>query len=217
MRMLDLFCGDGLTAWGYWRSGRFHEIVGMDIDKRHERKYAFDFICSDALQCDYNFLMDFDFIHASPPCQAYSTATPDKSKHPKLILPIHVMLYAAGVPYVIENVEGSSRELRPNIVMDGNYFGLPIERRRYFHASTLVAARFLSNRPGSNMIVEPVSNVRIHTSANRKTVIQAMGLEELISSASLRKISVDGMLQGVPPIMTKTLAELIFPHKAMIG
>src|SRR5215207_8218785 len=117
-RLLSLFCGGGLACWGYWRSGRFSEIVGVDIAD-HSAAYAFDFIQADALALDYDFLLDFDAIHASPPCQAYSTLTPEQYKpnHPRLIEPTRQMLEAVGVPFVIENVPGSVRELRPNLAM----------------------------------------------------------------------------------------------------
>jgi len=50
MRLLDLCCGAGLAAWGYWRSGAFSEVVGVDINPM---PYPFDFICGDALTLDY--------------------------------------------------------------------------------------------------------------------------------------------------------------------
>jgi len=240
MRMLDLFCGDGLAAWGYWQSGRFGEIVGIDTQGRHKRSYPFDFICKNALDLDYNFLLDFDFIHASPPCQAYSKATPDQSKHQRLILPTIQMLEAAGRPYVVENVEGSSQELRPNIVMAGQYFGLPIERRRYFRVPTLDAARLLrqipdykisarhsskisarhsskiSGQAAANVNIAIGANVHIHESLPRADIIRAMGLDVMPRSV-LQKIPVSGMKQGIPPAMTKWLAEAMFSQKFLIG
>lgn len=208
MRMLDLFCCQGVGAWGYWLSGRFSEIVGVDIYDRRSH-YSFDFVQADALTLTYDFLMDFDFIHASPPCQGYSSATPDQSKHMRLVAATHLMLYATGKPYVIENVEGSSKELRPNLVMDGHSVGLPSERRRYFHVSTLLTpGRFLS----------PGQSINVHGSdfISRCQVIKALGLHE-ISARRLSNITRYGMEQGIPPAMTKKIAEMIFPDKFMIG
>lgn len=71
-KLLDLFCGEGLAAWGYWLSGRFSHIVGVDINLQMRSRYSFDFIEGDVLSLDYEFLSKFDFVHASPPCQAYS-------------------------------------------------------------------------------------------------------------------------------------------------
>ena len=75
MILLDLYCGTGVGAWGYWRSGRFSQIVGVDTDDEKLAGYSFDKINANALSLDYDFLAQFDFIHASPPCQAYSKMT----------------------------------------------------------------------------------------------------------------------------------------------
>jgi len=130
MRLLDLFCCEGLGAWGYWLSGRFSEIVGVDVNNDRRSSYSFDFINADALTLDYDFLMSFDFIHASPPCQGYSNRTPDKSKHMRLIAATKLMLEAAGKPYVIENVP--TAPVRPDIVLHGWMFGLNVMRKRHF-------------------------------------------------------------------------------------
>lgn len=209
MRMLDLFCCEGVGAWGYWLSGRFSEIVGVDKDGDRRLSYSFDFIQADALSLDYEFLMSFDFIHASPPCQGYSNCTPDQSKHMRLVAATHLMLHAAGKPYVIENVEGSSKELRPNLVMDGHYFGLPSERRRYFHVSTLTAGSRLM-RAGETI------NVHGWGYTSRAEIIEALGLHE-INARRLSNITRYGMKQGIPPAMTRKIAELMFSDKFMIG
>lgn len=208
MRLLDLYCGEGLAAWGYWLSGRFSEIIGVDIDPNVSTRYSFDFVCADALRLDYEFLLSFDFVHASPPCQAYSKITPDRSRHPRLIAATHLMLAAAGMPYVIENVEGSSRELRPNLVMNGAAFGLPSDRRRYFHVTGL--------RP-TRKLMKVSSGIHVHGgSIRRSETIRAMGLE-CIPEKRISCLSQDGMEQGVPPVMTRWIAEQLFPNKAMIA
>lgn len=209
MRMLDLFCGEGLGAWGYWNSGRFSEIVGVDKSDDRRSSYSFDFIRADALTLDYDFLMDFDFIHASPPCQAYSYQTRDKTKHERLITGTRLMLEASGVPFCIENVEGAIKELRPNLVMDGHYFGLPSERRRYFYVSTLEAAQRLI-KPGLSI------NVHDRDYTSRKDIITALGLDE-INTRRLSHISRWGMKQGIAPVMTRHIANLMFPNKFLIG
>jgi len=210
-RMLDLFCGEGLAGWGYWLSGRFSEIVGVDMNPKMADRYAFDFIQGDALKLDYEFLSQFDFIHASPPCQAYSKATPNTARknHVRLIAASHLMLVASGKPYVIENVEGSSKDLRPNIVLNGHTLGLKIDRRRYFHASIL-------EQPIRKIMRSSHVSHKVHNSMNRTSVIEAMGLR-VINPNALRKMTVDGMLQGVPPAMTTFISSGLFAHKVMIG
>lgn len=211
MRLLDLYCGEGLAAWGYWLSARFSEIVGVDLNPNMSTRYAFDFICGDALALDYDFLLQFDFIHASPPCQGYSKATPKKyrANHMRLIAATHLMLHAAGKPYVIENVEGSGQELKPNLVMNGHAFGLPMERRRYFHVSLL-------KKPQRKISSGHVSHHLHGDPVRRDEVIRVMGLN-VISPHRLKVMTKDGMLQGIPPAMTKYIAETVIPDVYRVG
>ena len=67
-RLLDLFCCAGGAAMGYHRAG--FEVIGVDIDP--QPNFPFEFIQSDALALDPDWVASFDVIHASPPCQSYS-------------------------------------------------------------------------------------------------------------------------------------------------
>jgi DNA (cytosine-5)-methyltransferase 1 len=222
MRMLDLYCGEGLAAWGYWRSGRFHTIVGIDNNPIMRSRYSFDFLCGDALALDYEFLSQFDFVHASPPCQAYSKMTPDRSKHPRLIAATHLMLVAAGKPYVIENVEGSGQELKPNLRLYGRDVGLNMDRPRYFHISGLPGDHQMSIDEKINLStgakVNVSSAVHIHGGqyVSRDKLIEVFGLDT-IPLARRRLLTRDGIEQGIPPAFTQLIAEMIFSEKALIA
>lgn len=131
MRLLDLFCGAGGAAMGYSRAG-FTEIVG--VDNRPQKHYPFTFIQADALEYVAEHRMEFDAIHASPPCQAYSVLRTFAGKHPKLIGAVRDSLLSTGLPWVIENVPGSP-VLKP-ITLCGTMFGeLGVKRHRLFEAS----------------------------------------------------------------------------------
>lgn len=149
MKMLDLCCGGGLAAAGYWLSGCFTEIVGVDVLDMGDR-YPYDFIQGDAFALDYDFLSQFDFIHASPPCQAYSQLTPEwaRDRHARLIPNAHRMLKASGLPHVIENVGGSLKDLRPTLRLSGFDVGLPMQRYRYFHVYETSSWNSLNELPG---------------------------------------------------------------------
>ena len=83
-------------------------------------------------------LEDFDAVHASPPCQAYSSATPaaNRDKHPDLVAAVRDLLQATGLPYVIENVVGAP--LQTGFILCGSMFGLKVRRHRLFESSVLI-------------------------------------------------------------------------------
>ena len=132
LKALDLFCGAGGAARGLQMAG-FH-VTGIDI--RPQPRYAGDlFIQADALRPPVR-LADFDFVWASPPCQAHSLGAVWRGtagSHPDLIAATRDMLAAAGVPSVIENVPRAP--LRRDLVLRGEMFGLKVCRERVFELS----------------------------------------------------------------------------------
>lgn len=124
-RLLDLFCGAGGASMGYHRAG--FEVVGVDINP--QKDYPFEFIQSDAM----TFPLDgFDVIHASPPCQAFTRAQRIMNrKHVNLIPQAREALDRAGVPWVIENVEGSPL-ISPVMLCGAMFEGLATYRHRLF-------------------------------------------------------------------------------------
>lgn len=139
MRLLDLFCGAGGAAMGYYRAG-FTDIVG--VDHKPQKRYPFEFVQADALEYVAEYGSEFDLIHASPPCQRFSVATPmtHRTKHPDLIAPTREAILAIGRPFIIENVPGARRELKgPLVMLCGSMFGLAIRRHRYFEVSPSLA------------------------------------------------------------------------------
>jgi len=137
-RLLDLFCGAGGAAMGYYRAG--FEVVGVDIEP--QKNYPFEFIQADAMRLPFRVLgRRFDAIHASPPCQAYSTVTPDRKAHPDLYGLTRNLLKISGLPYVIENVIGAPYS--HGVMLCGSMFGLAengewIQRHRNFETSWLI-------------------------------------------------------------------------------
>lgn len=103
--LLDTFCGVGGAAHGYWRAG--FDVVGVDI--RPQPDYPYRFIQGDAVEYLKAHGHEYDAIHASPPCQGYSSVRSftDVSKYPTLVEPVRDALVATGLPWVIENVVGA--------------------------------------------------------------------------------------------------------------
>lgn len=132
-RLLDLFCGAGGAAMGYHQAG--FAVVGVDhVAQAH---YPFPFIQEDALTFLAHYGDAYEVIHASPPCQGYSTCTPPpyRARHPRLLPVVRDALQATGKPYVIENVAGARKDMQQPFFLCGSMLGLPLWRHRYFETN----------------------------------------------------------------------------------
>jgi DNA (cytosine-5)-methyltransferase 1 len=119
---------------GYSRAG-FDEIVGVDIEPQPD--YPFEFIQLDLTVDDLPYYPYPDLVHASPPCQRFSTATLDGSRHPDLIGMTRSLLEEYDRPYVIENVPAAP--IRKDLMLCGSMFGLQVQRHRHFELTFPVA------------------------------------------------------------------------------
>lgn len=126
---LDLFCGAGGASMGLHRAG--FEVVGVDV--RRQKRYPFRFVQADALRPPLD-LRGFPFVWASPPCQHYTKTFRGqehlRARHPDLVDATRQLLAASGALTCIENVPGAP--LRPDLVLTGAQFDLPIVRDRTF-------------------------------------------------------------------------------------
>jgi DNA (cytosine-5)-methyltransferase 1 len=128
---------------GYHRAG--FEVVGVDI--KPQPRYPFEFHQADARTFDF---AGFDFIHASPPCQAYSDMKymPTAREHDALIPEVRARLIDSGLPWIMENVEGAPLEVGPpslfwstsGVTLCGSMFNLEtsefeLRRHRLFESS----------------------------------------------------------------------------------
>jgi hypothetical protein len=134
MKILDLFSGIGGSAIGIHKAFPDAEIVGIDIND-YTNQYPFEFIQCDITKIRIEFINQFDFIWASPPCHHYSFSTRkavniEKKEYPDLIGFTRDLLLQTKKPFIIENVIGSP--LINPIILYGDMFGLPIKRPRKF-------------------------------------------------------------------------------------
>lgn len=128
---LDLYCCQGGASQGLAAAG--FQVVGVDIVP--QPNYPFPFIRADAIT---TLPAGFDFVWASPPCQAHTLAQRIQGReHPDLIEPTRAMLRASGIPYVIENVVGAP--LQDPITLCGAMFNLLTYRHRLFECSFPIA------------------------------------------------------------------------------
>lgn len=147
---------------GYHRAG--FDVCGVDIEPK--RRYPFAFHMGDAVsvmaallagqtipftQPDGSVerfeLSDFDAIHASPPCQGYSSMrhAPGAKGAPLMIDAVRDVLQASRRPWIIENVEEAAWAMRSPLTLCGSMFGLGsqgcrLQRHRLFESNTPLSA-----------------------------------------------------------------------------
>lgn len=130
----DLFCGGGGAAQGMIEAG--FKVVGVDNNRRNGKHYPGLFVHGDAFAPPFD-LAFFDLVWASPPCQRYSSMTPQLGRgvdhHPDTIPPTRKLL--KGHPFtILENVPRAP--IRRDVVLTGPMVGLPkIFRERWFECS----------------------------------------------------------------------------------
>jgi DNA (cytosine-5)-methyltransferase 1 len=129
----DLFCCEGGVSTGLIAAG--FDVTGFDI--KPQPRYPYRFVQADALDVD---LSPFEFVWASPPCQAYTRARPHTTRElaPRMVEAVREKLEKWGGPYVIENVPGAP--IRPDLKLHGAMFGLPMHRDRWFESNVMLLA-----------------------------------------------------------------------------
>ncbi len=207
-RLLDLFCGAGGAAVGYSRAG--FEVVGVDLAPQPH--YPFEFIQADALIVlgalnDGAYYEErIDAIHASPPCQLWSSTTPDRSEHVDLITPLRPLLEATGLPYVIENVPGAP--LVNPVVLCGSSFGLKVRRHRLFETNwPLLVPPCSHGQQG-----QPVGVYGEGSSKGQKRGRKADNEAEVLAVMEMPWADRAGATQAIPPAYTELIGHQLMSH-----
>ncbi|MBT2415738.1 DNA cytosine methyltransferase [Streptomyces sp. ISL-12] len=138
VRVLDAFSCIGGATKGIQRAIPGVHVTGVDIQAQPD--YCGDaFHQGDAIEFIRAHGHEFDFVHASPPCQGEGAPTKGTNRarnaaigrtYPRLIAPTRAALEATGRPWVMENVAGS--EVRKDLRLCGEMFGLAVIMHRYF-------------------------------------------------------------------------------------
>ncbi len=200
LKALDLFCCAGGASMGLHLAG--FDVVGVDIEK--QRHYPFPFFRADALTFP---LSGFDFIWASPPCQAHTLCQRiQKNDHPELIAPIRKRLIASGLPWCIENVVGAP--LVDPIELCGAMFGLRTYRHRLFECSFPIDApahprhvapvRKMGRPPRDGEFIHVVGNF-----SNVKLAREAMGIDWMPR---------DKLREAIPPAYAEYIGRAAISH-----
>lgn len=215
MRILDLFSGAGGAGWGYHLAG--FDVVGVDIEP-HDYP-AGEFIQGDALTIldDLAFLDTFDAVHASPPCQGYTTMS---AKHPKaqaewpqLIGPVREKLKAWGGVYVIENVVGARREMHDPVKLSGGYFGLGVDRPRLFESNApMVAAPHEKPKAIVGVYGRHHDGRLLWRRTDGTELRAARTLEEGRIAMGIDWMSWEDLTEAIPPVYTYFLGKQLIEY-----
>jgi DNA (cytosine-5)-methyltransferase 1 len=204
-RLLDLFCGAGGAAMGYHRAG--WDVVGVDLVEQPH--YPFTFHQADATTYP---LEGFDAIHASPPCQAYSTqGNRARLPAPDLLAATIARLAAHGAPYVVENVVGASR-LMPNAFrLSGAMFGLRVHRQRLFVSNVLILTPPPTRPPGDAVGVygRVPDGRRVRNRRARPPQHAAAGLDDARDAMGMDWADWHGTKEAIPPAYTEYIGRFL--------
>lgn len=186
--------------------------------------YPFPHSRADALGllADVEYLNTFAAVHASPPCQAYTTMSNRwrgrggaADAWARTIGHVREALDASGLPYIIENVVGARREMRSPILLRGGMFGLGVDRPRLFESNVEFTPPPLRAR-----VVNPVG-VYGKAPDGRRLYTRADGSEQRAASSVAEAaaalggcgwMSWDGVRECVPPAYTEYLGRELLLH-----
>lgn len=154
---------------------------------------------------------DFDAIHASPPCQAYS-----RLRHlPWLkdrvywdsIPPTRKLLENSGLPWVMENVEDAPLG---GIVLCGQSFGLTVFRHRRFESSICLFSPSHEKHIGIIASGSASMGKRYASShvgvkeISRKSIAGHMtGVKEAAKAMGVEWMKSSEIAQAIPPVYTE--------------
>ncbi len=210
MRLLDLFCGAGGAGMGYADAG--FEVVGVDIAPQPH--YPFTFHQADALTWNpWRWYRDFDAIHASPPCQAYTTMN---NRHGSSSLPLidaaREVLTSTGLPWIIENVAGALAHMRSPIELTGEMFGLRVHRPRLFESNVMLLAPARPPRQADPVAVYGKNDQRRLWTRKDGSELRCANLEDASKAMGIDWMTWDELREAIPPAYTEHVGRQLLDH-----
>jgi DNA (cytosine-5)-methyltransferase 1 len=210
--LLDLFCCAGGASEGYRRAG--FDVTGVDIEPQPNNPHRF--IRADAIEYLESHGHEYDAIHASPPCQGYSTlrALHHGKEYPMLIEPVRELLKKIGKPFVIENVATAPLQRfsdlfgNHGVVLCGSMFGLGVDRgylrrHRIFETSFRVTQPDCKHRGRAVGVYGHGGNSKKHRMLSRMEAAAAMNIDWM---------SLYEMCQAIPPDYTAYVGRYLLNH-----
>ena len=222
-KLLDLFCGAGGAAMGYYQAG--FDVVGVDINP--QKHFPFEFI-----QADWEEPLSFlpglweregipYAVHASPPCQHFSSMTKRwgrEDEHPDLIEDVQIalrMLSDEGdaIPYVIENVPAAP--LDDPVTLCGSMFGLgsqgyQLQRHRIFESNVFFFPPAMCAHQGQPLPVYGHAGGR-----SKRDGLKFPGTDAWREGMGIDWMTGKELAESIPPAFTKYIGEHLM--RAMIN
>lgn len=182
------------------------EVTGWDLQEK--LNYPFKRHTGDALAAD---LKGFDFVWASPPCQAHSLLKHVTGKvYEDFIDRTRKKLQAWGGPYIIENV--MQAPLVNPIMLCGSSFGLKVRRHRIFESNVQLETRPCRHAEQGPPIDVSGTGSFQYSERKKKTggkCRKPKGVEEARRIMSMPWASRREISQAIPPVYAKFLGRQI--------
>ncbi len=221
-RLLDLFCGAGGAGEGYRRAG--FDVLGVDIRPMPRNPHTF--IQGDALEYLEAHGHEFDAIHASPPCQGYSSlrAMHPGRTYPMLIEPVRELL---------KNVPGAPLQTYSDlfgnhgVMLCGSMFGLGVDRgylrrHRNFETSFPVEQPHCQHPTETAVMGIYGEAVRLNGKSIRAVGVYGRGghsgkhrmlyKDEASAAMDITWMNRDEMCQAIPPAYTEFIGAQLLKH-----
>jgi len=220
IKILDLYCGDGLAATGYLSVKELLncdvEIVGIDRNPACVNSYPGEFIHGNVRDfVSKSFFNEFDIVHASPPCQSFSRLKHFAKHHDngEELFFIRDFLRSYSGRSILENVVCAP--IHKDVVLRGNMFHLLTLKERIFETNNLP---FIITPPRSSHFVnKPNYYITVagggskgnhylldHVKLNcRELWSLAMGVSHF------NKFTAHGLAEGIPPAFTRFILSSI--------
>ena len=222
-RLLDLCCKQGGAAKGYHDAG--FDVTGVDIEP--QPLYPFRFVQADVLDVlDHWDLSAFDAIHASPPCEFATTMNVRwrirggtvADDHENLLTPVLGRLRGRPVPWVVENVTGAKRYMRPTLMLHGGMFGLGVHRPRWFESNILIMVPHMppTARPVGVYGDHPQNHYSTRLNGDmkgrRSEFRRARSIDEARELMGMPWADWDGCRKAIPPVYAEYIGRQLLEH-----
>jgi DNA (cytosine-5)-methyltransferase 1 len=228
-RLLDLFAGEGGSAYGYALAG--FDVTAVDDVDRPNRAPGVTWVTGDATTYP---LDGFDVVTGSPPCTDHTTLrTVAETKRAgggaagtAWMLEHTVDRFReSGVPWVIENVDGARKLMDGALKLCGSMFDLTdggwlLRRHRLFLSNRMLwspGPDDCHGRPIIGVYGELTANDRrcAGSRLNRPNGDRRAGIERARRLMGMPWASAEGVTLAIPPAYTQFIGEQLMAHLAV--